>query len=93
MEMSFFCHMSFYREAMHLKEQGEAFFCYALLCFDNCPEKRDESNLHTIIGWLQFIRFFGTLQSSIFQGHKAKKGLPLFPSQKDISMLSDTFLS
>jgi len=27
----------------------------ALLCFDHCPEKRDESNPHTIgIGWLPF---------------------------------------
>jgi len=36
----------------------------ALSCFDNCPEKRDESNLHSIfIDWLQFIPFVGTLKS------------------------------
>jgi hypothetical protein len=50
----------------------------ALLCFDTCPEKRDESNPHTIgIGWLKFIPFFGTLQSHIFKGHMAKKDIPL----------------
>jgi hypothetical protein len=47
--------------------RGISFFCYALSCFDKCPEKRDESNPYNIgIGWLQFIPFFGTLQSSIF---------------------------
>ena len=51
----------------------------ALLCFDNCPEKRDESNPQNIfIDWLQFILFFGTLQSGLFKGHMAKKDIPLF---------------
>jgi len=55
----------------------------ALLCFDNCPEKRDESNPHTIgIGWLKFIPFFGTLQPSLLKGHMAKKDTPLFPAKK-----------
>jgi len=48
------------------EEQGDVSFCYALSCFDNCPEKRDEFNPHTIgIGWLKFIPFFGTLQSLV----------------------------
>ena len=56
-----------------------SFFAMPLLCFDNCPEKRDESNPHTIfIDWLQFIPFFETLQSSLFKGHMAKKDIPLF---------------
>jgi len=65
-----------------------SFFAMPLLCFDNCPEKRDESNPDTIgIGWLKFIPFFGTLQSSLLKGHKAKKDIPLFPAKKDIPML------
>jgi hypothetical protein len=64
-----------------------SFFPMPLFCFDHCPEKRDESNPHTIgRGWLpfgpelkvegQFIPFFGTVQSSIFQRHR-KKDIPL----------------
>ena len=80
--------MPFYREATHMRNRGMSFFAMPLLCFDNCPEKRDESNSHTIfIDWLQFIPFFGTLQSLLFQGHMAKKDIPLFPAKKDISML------
>jgi hypothetical protein len=67
------------------EEQGDVFFAMPLLCFDNCPEKRDESNPHTIgISWLQFIPFFGTLQSSLFKGHMAKKDIPLFPAKKTL---------
>jgi hypothetical protein len=66
-------------EKLNSKEQGDVFFAMPLLCFDNCPEKRDESNPHTIgTGWLQFIPFFGTLQSSLLKGHMAKKDIPLF---------------
>jgi hypothetical protein len=60
-----------------------SFFAMPLSCFDNCPEKRDESNPHTTgIGWLQFISFFGTLQSSICKGHMAKKDISLFLAKK-----------
>jgi hypothetical protein len=72
-----------FAEKRCIEGTGGCLFCYALLCFDNCPEKRDESTPHTIgIGWLKFIPFFGTLESSIFKGHKAKKDIPLFPTKK-----------
>jgi hypothetical protein len=49
----------------------------ALVCFDNCPENRDESNPHRMfIDWLQFIPFFGTLQSHLLKGHRGKKTSP-----------------
>jgi len=64
-----------------------------LFCSDICPEKRDESNLPPVdIGWLpfgpelmaeglkaegNFIPFFWTMQSSIFEGHRAKKDIPM----------------
>jgi len=38
-----------------MSSRGMSFFAMPLLCFDNCPEKRDESNPHTIfIDWLPF---------------------------------------
>ena len=74
-----------------------SFFAMPLLCFDNCPEKRDESNPHTIFidrlpfglelrAERQFIPFFGTLQSPLFKGHMVKNDIHLFPAKKDISM-------
>ena len=73
---------------MHMRNRGMSFFAMPLLCFDNCPEKRDESNPHNIcIDWLQFIPLFGTLQSGLFKGHMAKKDIPLFHAKKDISTL------
>jgi hypothetical protein len=70
--------LSRFPDELYAKEKGNVFFCYALLCFDNCPEKRDESNAHTTGPAGQFIPFFGTLQSSIFEGHMTKKDISLF---------------
>jgi hypothetical protein len=66
-----------------------SFFAMPLLSFDICPKKPDESNPHTtFIGWLQFIPFFGTVQSPLFKGHKPKKDISLFHATKDIPVLS-----
>jgi len=75
--MSFLLY-ALYRETRNIGNRGMSFFAMPLLCFDNCAEKRDESNPHTIgIGWLQFIPFFGTLQSPLFKGHMTKKDISL----------------
>jgi hypothetical protein len=63
---------------MHVRNRGASFFAMPLYCFDHRPEKRDESNPHTIgIGWLQFTPFFGTLLCLLKKGHSKKRRPPV----------------
>jgi len=88
---------------MQVRQQGDVFFCYALSCFDHCPEKRDESNPHTIgIGWLPFgLEPFGPELKA--EGLRAERQfIPFFGTlqclllkghmaKKDISLFSQCF--